>query len=57
MVYEGYHTVNSTTVHGHKANTVLQEAPVGLQLFSGPFDKHLSGTEHIAKFPMSGAID
>lgn len=57
MVYEEYHTVNSTTVHGHKPNTVLQEALVGLQLFSGPFDKHLSGTEHIAKFPVNGAID
>lgn len=57
MVFEGYHTVKSTTIHGHKANTVLQAAPVGLELFSGQFDKHLSGTEHVAKFSMSGTID
>lgn len=38
------------------ANTMLKGAPVGLELLNGPFDKHLSGTEHIAEFPISGTI-
>lgn len=57
MVFEGYHIVKSTTIHGHTANIVLQAAPVGLELFSGQFDKHLSGTERVSKFSMSGTID
>lgn len=35
---------------------MLKGAPVGLELLNGPFDKHLSGTEHIAEFPISGTI-
>lgn len=57
MVLEGYHTVKWKTDRGLTANTTLEVAPVGFELLNGPFDKHLSRTEHIAEFPMSGTID